>query len=155
MSSMSKNQYQPDYCISPGEILLEAREERGLRQSDLAHRTGRPIKTINEIVQGKTSITPDTALQLERVLDIPSKFWMNLESNYQTFIAREKERERLEKWTTWLTEIPVAPMVEEGWIDKFSDPVAQLQAVLLSMGSHHPKYGKSNGYRQLVEPADG
>lgn len=142
MSSMSKNQYQPDYCISPGEILLEALEERGLTQSDLAHRTGRPIKTINEIVQGKTSITPDTALQLERVLDIPSKFWMNLESNYQTFIAREKDRERLEKWTTWLTEIPVAPMVKEGWINKFSDPVAQLQAVLTFYGIASPEVWK-------------
>jgi len=139
MTSTSKNQYQPDYCVSPGEILLDALQERGWTQSDLAERTGRPIKTINEIAQGKTSITPDTALQLERVLNIPSKFWLNLESNYQTFIAKEKERKRLEKRTAWLEEIPVSGMVKEGWISKYGDPVTQVQAVLNFYGIASPE----------------
>lgn len=110
-----------------------------MTQSDLAKRTGRPIKTINEIVQGKTSITPDTALQLERVLDIPSKFWLNLESNYQTFVAREKDRARLLGSTGWLKGIPVGAMVKEGWISKCSDPVAQLQTVLRFYGIASPE----------------
>jgi addiction module HigA family antidote len=87
MSSVSKNRFQPDYSVSPGEILSEALEEQVLSQSDLAQRTGRPTKTINEIIQGKTSITPETAIQLERVLHIPSKFWLNLETNYQSFLS--------------------------------------------------------------------
>ena len=39
-------------------------------QSDSPRRMGRPIKTINEIVNGKASITPDTAIQLELTLGI-------------------------------------------------------------------------------------
>ena len=139
MSRISKNRYQPDYSISPGEILSEALDERGLSQSDLAQRTGRPIKTINEIIQGKTSITPETALQLERVLNIPSKFWLNLETNFQTFIVREKERERLQNYTYLLDQIPVASLVKEGWIEKYGNPVDQIQEVLNFYGIASPE----------------
>lgn len=142
MSSVSKNRFQPDYSVSPGEILSEALEEKGLSQSDLAQRTGRPIKTINEIIQGKTSITPETAIQLERVLHIPSKFWLNLETNYQSFVAQEKERARLQKYTDWLSEIPVASLVKEGWIEKYGNPVDQLQEVLNFYGIASPEIWK-------------
>jgi HTH-type transcriptional regulator / antitoxin HigA len=143
MSSLSKNRFQPDYSISPGEILADALAERGLSQSDLAQRTGRPIKTINEIIQGKTSITPETALQLERVLRIPSKFWLNLETNHQSFLVRGKERERLQKLTYWLDEIPVATLVKEGWIEKYGNPVDQLQEVLNFYGIASPEIWKN------------
>ena len=51
--------------------------------AELAESTGRPRKTINEIIAGKAEITAETALQLERVLGIPASFWNNLERNYQ------------------------------------------------------------------------
>lgn len=52
---------------------------------------GRPRKTINEIIQGKTAITSETALQLELVLDIPASFWNNREQQYQEANARIEE----------------------------------------------------------------
>lgn len=39
-------------------------------QAELAKRMGRPLKTINEIIQGKAAITPETASQLNQVLHI-------------------------------------------------------------------------------------
>lgn len=74
--------FQPDYAIPPGEILLEVLESIGMTQNELAIRMGRPKKTINEIIKGKTMITPSTALELERVLGVPATFWLNLENNY-------------------------------------------------------------------------
>jgi hypothetical protein len=44
--------------VPPGEILLEALEERGMTQSELARRTARPLKTINEIEVAKVSDLP-------------------------------------------------------------------------------------------------
>jgi HTH-type transcriptional regulator/antitoxin HigA len=68
----------------PGEFLLEEIEARGLSQKELAHRMGRPLNTINEIINGKKSITAVTALQLEDVMpEIKARFWLNLESDYQ------------------------------------------------------------------------
>ena len=45
---------------------------------------GRPLNAINEIIKGKKSITADTSLQLEEVMpEIPARFWLNLEIDYQ------------------------------------------------------------------------
>ena len=63
MSNPIQNQYAPDVVSPPGETLLEILEDRGMSQAELAERTGRPKKTINEIIKGKAAITPETAIQ--------------------------------------------------------------------------------------------
>jgi addiction module HigA family antidote len=72
MAETTRNQYQPDTVSPPGETLLETLESLGLTQVELAERTGWAREAIDEIVGGKTAITPETALQLERVLGIPA-----------------------------------------------------------------------------------
>lgn len=93
MSNAIQNQYTPDYVSPPGETLQEILEERGMSQAELAERTGRPKKTINEIINGKAAITPETALQLERVLGIPASFWNHRERQYREALARIEEEE--------------------------------------------------------------
>ena len=77
------NQFKPDYAVLPGDTLKETLDALGMSQADLAEQTGRSQKTIKEIVQGKAAITPETALQLEKVLNIPASFWSNREQDYQ------------------------------------------------------------------------
>jgi len=79
----NKNQFNPDYAVLPGDILLEYLENIGMTQAELAAQMGVTIKTINEIIKGKAPITPETALKLETVLGRPAHFWNNLEQNYQ------------------------------------------------------------------------
>ena len=97
MINTIQNEYMPDWVSPPGETLQELLEEKGMTQAELAERMGRPKKTINEIVKGKAEITPDTSLQLERVLGVPSSFWNNRERAYRESLARKKEEERLQK----------------------------------------------------------
>ena len=52
--------WQPDWAVPPGEILHEMLCERGMSQSELARRMGRPAKTINEIINAKAALTPGT-----------------------------------------------------------------------------------------------
>jgi len=92
---VGRNEYRPDIVSAPGETLLEMLEERSMTQAELAARTGRPEKTINEIVKGKAAITPDTALQFERVFGTPATFWLDRERLYQEYMARRREAERL------------------------------------------------------------
>ncbi|MBI5186386.1 MAG: HigA family addiction module antidote protein [Nitrospinae bacterium] len=92
MTENNKNQYLPDYPQVPGEILLEILEERGMSQAQLVERTGRKRKTINQIIKGITPITPETALQLERALGVPARFWNSLEGNYREDLARLEKR---------------------------------------------------------------
>jgi len=130
MSSAIRNQYNPDYVSPPGETLLEILEERNMAQAELAERTGRPRKTISEIINGKAAITSDTALQLERVLGIPAHFWNQREQNYQDFLARQREQDRLAKQVEWLECFPVKAMAKLGWIESSKDKVEQLQILL-------------------------
>lgn len=85
MSKPVVNEYKPDYVSPPGETLREVLEEMGMSRADLAIRMGRPKKTINEIIKGKAAITADTAVQLERVLGVPTSFWNNRQRHYDDF----------------------------------------------------------------------
>jgi len=130
MESKIQNRYNPDQVSSPGDTLLEVLEERGMTQVELAERTGRPKKTINEIINGKAAITPETALQLERVFNIPASFWNNRERRYREFLAQQEEKKRLQKQVPWLKGIPATAMIKFGWIRRYSDKVEQLREVL-------------------------
>ena len=84
-----------DVAIHPGEYLAEEIEARGISQKELAKRMQRPVNAINEIINGKKSVTAETALQLEAVMpEIPARFWLNLETDYQLTKALVKRRER-------------------------------------------------------------
>src|SRR5579864_8041081 len=102
MAIRKQFRYEPDYAIPPGETLVETLESFGMSQAELAARTGRPLKTINEITKGKTAITPETALQFEKVLGVPASFWNSLETNYQQSLAKNRERKTLSGFADWL-----------------------------------------------------
>ena len=54
-----------------------------------------PDIAINEIIHGKKAITAETALQLEEVMpEIPARFWLNLEMDYQLTRALLVKRAR-------------------------------------------------------------
>jgi HTH-type transcriptional regulator/antitoxin HigA len=90
---VTKTKTYPDVAIPPGEYLVEEIEERGMTQKELAKRMGRPLNAINEIIKGKKAITAQTALQLEDVLpEIPARFWLNLETDYQLTKALIEKR---------------------------------------------------------------
>src|SRR5271167_2799890 len=105
-----QNEYFPDVVSAPGETLEETLESRGMSQAELAERTGRPSKTINEIIKGKAAITSETAIQLERVLGTPAEFWNQREANYRAYLARQKESENLAVQKDWLRKFPINEM---------------------------------------------
>ena len=138
MHSPTTNAYLPDHVSLPGETLQEVLDARHMSQAELAERTGRPKKTINEIVKGKAAITPETALQFERVFGIPAGFWNNLERNYQDLVARKQEETLLQASTSWLRQIPVSALVKFGWIQRQDRQVDQVREVLSFFGVASP-----------------
>jgi len=140
---MIKNQYNPDFVSPPGETLLETLEFIGMSQVEFAERTGRPKKTINEIIRGKAAITPETALQFEKVLGVSAGFWINREQNYQEWLARDQERSSFGKYLSWIDRFPVSEMVELGWIARHDEPVNQLNELLRFFGIASPHQWKA------------
>lgn len=99
----------------PGEFLKDELEARGWNQTELAEIMGRPVRLINEIIAGKKSITPETAIQLGDSLGTGAELWLNLENQYQlSKIARSDgliaRRARLYE------RFPVREMVKRGWV---------------------------------------
>ncbi len=75
--------------IHPGEILLEEfMKPLNLSQNALAKALNVSARRINEIVNGKRSITADTALRLSRYWGNSPEFWLNLQSHYDLKLAR-------------------------------------------------------------------
>ncbi len=85
---MIKHKLKP---VHPGEILMEEfLKPMGISQYRLAKDISVPARRINEIVQGKRSITPDTALRLSRYFGLSERFWINLQARYD--LEMEKDR---------------------------------------------------------------
>jgi len=77
----------------PGEMLLEEfLRPLGISQSAFAVRLGVSFARLNEIVRGKRSVTPDTALRLERVLGMPADFWLRLQLDWDIWHAMRGQR---------------------------------------------------------------
>ncbi len=82
--------------VHPGEILLEDfMKPLGLTQYRLAKGMNVYPRKINEIVQGKRSITADTALRLAHFFGTSAEVWMNLQAHYDLEVARDELEERV------------------------------------------------------------
>ncbi len=82
----------PARVPAPGSILMRELDARGWTQKNLAEITGRPVQTINEIIQAKKQITPETALDLAAAFESSAEFWLSLETSYRLFLARKENQ---------------------------------------------------------------
>ena len=79
---------------TPGEVLKEEfLIPLGMTQQKLADAIGISRVRVNNIINGKRSITPDTAFRLARFFDTTPQFWMSLQMSVDLWIAG-KENER-------------------------------------------------------------
>ena len=77
----------------PGEMLLEEfLKPLGVSQSALAIRLGVSFPRPNEIVRGRRSVTPDTALRLERVVGMSADFWLGLQQDWDLWHAMRSDK---------------------------------------------------------------
>jgi len=135
MSFKAKHtEFTPDYHVHPGQFLEEELEINGLKQSDLAKRTGLTSKTINTIIKGNAPISPDTAVLLESVLGKPALYWLNLDAIYQLNKANNAQYKSLEKDINLLDQIDIAGITNNGWIKKHNNKIQQLKALLSFFG---------------------
>jgi len=115
----------------------------GVQTCALPISTGRPVKTINEVIQGKAAITAETALQLEQVLRVPASFWLKREQQYQESLARLAEEQRLKSWIDWLEEIPIRIKMRRSWIPPCTNKAQQVLEALKFFGVASPEVWKA------------
>lgn len=85
----------------PGEMLREEfLRPLGMTQVELADRIGVSYVRVNELVNERRGVTPDTALRLAKLFGTTPEFWLNGQRNWDLWHAmrspQAKEIERIE-----------------------------------------------------------
>jgi antitoxin HigA-1 len=84
----------------PGEILSDELYTLGITATELARQLRVPANRITQIVQGKRSVSGDTALRLGHWFGMNPQFWLNLQSAYDLWIARQAAGAEIEALPT-------------------------------------------------------
>jgi addiction module HigA family antidote len=90
----------PRSPIHPGEILADELEEIGVTPTELARQLAVPPNRITQIIQGKRSITGDTALRLGHWFGTSPEFWLNLQKSYELRLAQQQAGAEIKKLPT-------------------------------------------------------
>lgn len=119
----------------PGELIREELRRRGWTQRDLAIVLDQPISRINQIIQGKQSLTPEVAVSLAAAFGISARDWITREFSYrcsltlleidrlqEDFDARKSSE--LQKRRQLFETAPVKELQKRGWIRPTDDPSA-------------------------------
>jgi addiction module HigA family antidote len=82
--------------IHPGEILYEEfLQPMGISMNRLAREIGVPAGRISQIVNGKRSISADTALRLGKFFGVSPELWLGMQLEYDMRIARRTIQDQL------------------------------------------------------------
>ena len=84
-------------AIHPGEILNDELHEIGVSAAELARQIDVPANRISQIINGKRSITGDTALRLGHWFGTSAQFWLNLQTSYELRLAEQQAGEAIAK----------------------------------------------------------
>ena len=83
--------------IHPGEILLEEfLKPLGMSMNKLAEQLHVPANRITQIVEGRRSISGETALRLARYFGTSAEFWLGMQKDYDLQVARDEFEAKVE-----------------------------------------------------------
>jgi antitoxin HigA-1 len=77
-------------AIHPGEQLAEELKEMRMSAAEFSRQIGVPTNRVTQILNGRRSITGDTALRLAHFFGTSAEFWLNLQSLYEIRLAEKK-----------------------------------------------------------------
>lgn len=126
------NTFQPDYAVKPGEILEEHLDAVRMSKSEFAKRCNLSLKHVSQIIHGKVSITPDTAICFEKVLGMRAHVWLNLEHLYQLWKKTDKPMEASD--ADWCRKFPYKELARSGFVTATRSTKERFQNLLQFFG---------------------
>ena len=73
---------------TPGAMLVEEfLKPMGVSQLRFSKQIGVGYPRLNEIVNGKRAVTPDTAMRFAKALGVPAEFWLNVQQSVELWNA--------------------------------------------------------------------
>lgn len=104
-----------DIPIAPGEILREKLKQRGWTQEDLAAVTGKSVKTISDLIRGKSGMSPEFAVALAGAFSNEPENWMRYDAEYKLALIKA-DLSDIQERSLLFTRAPVREMQKRGWI---------------------------------------
>ena len=77
-------------AVHPGEILKDELAELGVTPTEFARQIEVPPNRVSQIINGKRSVTGDTALRFGHWFGVEPEFWLNLQAHFE-LVRAEKE----------------------------------------------------------------
>ena len=88
--------------MAPGEMLAEEfLKPLGMSNYRLAKEIGVPAQRIGEILAGRRAVTADTDLRLCRFFGLSDGWWLRLQADYDTQVAKATLAKALAKIRPW------------------------------------------------------
>jgi addiction module HigA family antidote len=79
----------------PGEMLMEEfLTPLGMTQVELARRIGVPFQRVNQIINRRRALSPDTALRISRLFGTTPGFWLALQQRWDLYQAIHSSESR-------------------------------------------------------------
>jgi len=138
LSRQSIGDFRPDWISPPGDSIADLLEERGWSQTSFAERMEYTEKHVSLLINGKVALSEEAAFKLEKVTGIPAGFWLTREAHYREALGRAGEEKTLAKESDWLKELPIKHMLDNRWIERCSNPGAQVAECLRFFGVASP-----------------
>jgi len=130
MPPSDPQEFVPGWSVHPGFILRQILDKRGIRQAELAERTGLTPKHVNQIVKEGVGISGDVAVLLERALDVRAEFWTRLDADYEAQVSKERAKDRLPDFYAWANSFDAPTLERHGIIAPADDQDTRVEKVL-------------------------
>lgn len=88
---MIANNLKPFQPTHPGEVLKEELEFRGISQRGLAKDMGISYSVLNEVLNGKRSLSPELAMMMEAALGVDAAPLLAMQNEYDMLMAERNE----------------------------------------------------------------
>ena len=82
--------------IHPGQVLKEVLDDACITANALALALRIPANRLTEIINGRRSMSADTALRLARYFGTSARMWMNLQAKYDLEAAEDALAQKIE-----------------------------------------------------------
>jgi HTH-type transcriptional regulator / antitoxin HigA len=147
-----KTTFKPDWISRPGDTIADILESQGCSAEEFAQRMGCTLNFVSDLLAGRVTISPETALKLELVLGGTADFWMIREAQYSGAVAPHQGDLQSKRPAEWLNELPLRDMRRFGWLDPKLSKIDPVTACLRFFGVVSVEAFRAT-YRSVLEKA--
>lgn len=90
-------EFKDKIAFHPGYYIKEYIDDLGITQEEFAIRLGTTPKNISVLLKGEQSLSVEIAAKLSRMLGTSVKFWLNLQSEYDSLLVEKSEQDELDR----------------------------------------------------------